>query len=74
MRKQLTPLARHRIARGMTQRELARRLQVKPSAVCKWETGHARPEPKRIKELAEQLGVEPIRVAELLDVAPTQSQ
>jgi transcriptional regulator with XRE-family HTH domain len=56
------------MARGMTQQELARRLHVQPSTVHGWESGKFRPEPERIKSLADELRIEPLRVTELLDV------
>jgi transcriptional regulator with XRE-family HTH domain len=66
MSKHLSPLARHRMARGLTQKKLAAIMDVRPSTVCAWEQGKYRPEADRIPELANHLGIEPIKVAELL--------
>lgn len=46
-----------RKSRGMTQEELAWRLQVSPQAVSKWENGHAMPEVSILVELARILNV-----------------
>lgn len=43
--------------RGMTQEELAQKLQVSPQAVSKWENGHTMPEVLLLVELAEILHV-----------------
>jgi transcriptional regulator with XRE-family HTH domain len=67
-----TPLARHRMSRGWSQKEFARVIGVKPSAACKWETGRARPEPKRIPEIARALNIDPLRVAEMLGMSPEE--
>ena len=41
---------------GLTQEELAGRLNISPQAVSKWENGHAMPELSLLVELAEILG------------------
>lgn len=46
-----------RKSRGMTQEELAQRLQVSPQAVSKWENGHAMPEVSVLVELSKILRV-----------------
>lgn len=71
VRKPLTPLARHRMARGLKQMDLAKLMQVDQSAISAWESGRYRPEPSRIAALANHLNVTPLRCAELLDAAPT---
>lgn len=67
-----TPLARHRMSRGYSQKKFARLMDVQPATVCRWEMGKARPEPARIPEIAKHLGIEPLRVAEMVGVAPEQ--
>ncbi|MCI9552887.1 MAG: helix-turn-helix domain-containing protein [Acutalibacter sp.] len=42
--------------RGLTQEELATRLNISPQAVSKWENGHAMPELSLLVELADALG------------------
>ena len=71
-RKQMSPLARHRAARGFTQKDLAAVMQVEPSTVHSWEAGKYRPEPSKYAKLAQFLGVEPLQVAELIDQCPQQ--
>lgn len=53
-------IKRERLARGMTQEELAEKVGVKKSAVAKWENGRVS-EIKRsnLKKLSEALGVNP---------------
>jgi transcriptional regulator with XRE-family HTH domain len=65
--KRLSPLARHRRSRGISQKEFARRLNVHPTAVCAWESGKWRPDPKRVRDIADQLGRTPLEVEELID-------
>jgi transcriptional regulator with XRE-family HTH domain len=67
MPRQLNSFARHRMARGLSQKELARLMNVKPSTVCAWEAGLYRPEPSRIPKLAEHLRVDALQVAEFFD-------
>ena len=45
-----------RKSRGLTQEELAGRLNISPQAVSKWENGRAMPELSLLVELAEALG------------------
>ena len=45
-----------RVARGMSQVELAKRIGVGQSAVSMWETGNAMPRAGKLKEIAEVLG------------------
>lgn len=42
---------------GWTQRELARRMEVKPSAVAQWELGATKPTMKKRADLSRLLGV-----------------
>ena len=50
-------LIRARKARGMTQEELAARLNVSRQAVSKWETGESLPDLYKLAALADELGV-----------------
>lgn len=45
-----------RIAAKLTQRELAGRLSVNHSTICKWETGASNPESWRLPMIADALG------------------
>lgn len=72
MKRPLSPLARHRVARGLKQQDLAALMRVKPSTIHSWESGKFRPEPDRISKLAQHLGVEPLRVVELIEGADTE--
>lgn len=46
-----------RKARGYTQKDLARLLQVKPAAVSAWEVGRNEPSIAMLRKIAELLGV-----------------
>ena len=50
-------LIRARKARGMTQEELAAKLNVSRQAVSKWETGESLPDLYKLAALADELGV-----------------
>lgn len=63
-------LKRARIARGMTQRELARKIFVSHQAVGKWERGEATPNPETIVSLAHVLEV---NASDLLGETPRPS-
>lgn len=43
--------------RGLSQSELARSLGVSAQSVQQWESGRTEPKPKRVKEIADSLGV-----------------
>jgi len=45
------------IKRKISQREVAKKLNVTPSAVNKWVTGVALPRPDKLRKLAQILGV-----------------
>jgi transcriptional regulator with XRE-family HTH domain len=72
--RRLSPLARHRLASGLTQRELARRMAVRPSTVHCWESGKCRPEPFRMQTLAHELSLTPLRLAEVIDEVVLQGE
>ena len=50
-------LRRLRVAKGMTQKQIAERLGVVPKTVSKWETGNGFPEVSTVAMLADLLGV-----------------
>jgi transcriptional regulator with XRE-family HTH domain len=61
-------LRAQRVERGLSQRELARRLEVSPSLVSQIETGKVQPSVRTLYAMASQLGVS------LDDVFPTDGQ
>ena len=54
------PIARYRLARGMTQTQLGQAVGVSLTSVQGWELRGSRPHPNRLAKLAEVLGVEPL--------------
>ncbi|NNC99610.1 MAG: helix-turn-helix transcriptional regulator [Gammaproteobacteria bacterium] len=50
-------IAKARIAKGLTEQQLAHRLGVKVAAVEKWESGETDPRANRLDQLAGMLGV-----------------
>lgn len=46
-----------RVAAGLSQSELARRLGIKPQSVQAWESGVSAPRARRLSQVAEVLGV-----------------
>lgn len=52
-------LAVMRKQRGLTQGQLAEKLDVNQSLIAKWESGRVQPRSSTLKRLAELLGVEP---------------
>lgn len=67
----VTLLRRHRLARGLTQTELADKLDVVPSTVCFWETRGSLPSPSLIPRLARILGINPIKLTKIIDPDPS---
>ena len=57
----------YRNSAGLSQSELGRRMGVSYAAVQQWESGASRPRPKRLKELAQVLGVSQAQLLELTD-------
>ena len=53
-----------RLIAGITQNELARRMNVTPGAVCHWETGRTMPDVAHLQKLAGELNT---TVEKLLD-------
>ena len=59
-------LQRQRHANGLTQTDIARRLNITAAAVSKWESGSALPKPKHFKKLARILGVDPLELTRIM--------
>lgn len=59
-------LRRHRIANGLTQGELAKKLDVDQSTVSLWESGQF-PHPSVIPKLARFLGISAMELTLILD-------
>lgn len=57
LKKTGTFLAELRKSKGLTQKEIAKKIGVLPKTVSKWETGHGFPDVSSISKLAEILGV-----------------
>jgi transcriptional regulator with XRE-family HTH domain len=62
----VTMLRRHRLAAGLTQTALAKRLKVVPSTVSLWESGTI-PSPEMIPKLARMLGIDPMTLTRVLE-------
>lgn len=62
----MTLLRRHRIARGLSQVQLAARLKVDQSTVSLWEAGQI-PRPCMIPKLARMLGMDPMTLTRILE-------
>lgn len=62
----MTLLRRHRIAAGLTQTALAKRLEVVPSTVSLWESGKM-PSPEMIPKIARLLGVDALTLTRILE-------
>jgi transcriptional regulator with XRE-family HTH domain len=58
-------LRAERLARGLSQAELARRARLNPSTVCQAEAGRFRLYPSQLRKLAEALGVPEEHAADL---------
>jgi transcriptional regulator with XRE-family HTH domain len=64
----MTLLRRHRVARGLTQTALARKLKIKsPSTVSLWESGVNFPHPDMVPKLARILGVDAMHLTKLIE-------
>jgi transcriptional regulator with XRE-family HTH domain len=64
-------IRRWRESQGITQAEMARRVGVHPSAVCKWESGEQDPLLGNLEKVAEVLGV---KLHVLLGTAPEPAE
>lgn len=58
-------LKQHRMAKGLTLRELGQRMNVSTAAVGFWETGRYSPSARMIPKLAKALDLTPFQVLEL---------
>lgn len=67
MVKLKTIISERRKALNLTQKELAKKINVSDKVISKWETGNSYPDTTLLKSLAEALE---ITVNELLDSAP----
>lgn len=65
-------LRRHRMARGLTQTALARRLKVVPSTVSLWESGQSVPKASLVPQLARILGINALMLTEILQPTPRE--
>jgi len=63
-------LQRTRTAAGLSQRELARRLDVSPGAVSSWEAGQSAPRPHLVTQIERELELEDGRLGRLLGYLP----
>jgi transcriptional regulator with XRE-family HTH domain len=66
----MTLLRRHRLAKGLTQTELARKLGTVPSSVSMWESGQTLPHASMFPKLARLLDIDPMALTKLIDPAP----
>ena len=63
-----------RLAVGITQAELARRLGVTPQAISQYERGEKKPKIETIKKIADALGVSWLRLSHLNDLVATSEE
>lgn len=63
-----------RLAVGITQAELARRLGVTPQAISQYERGEKKPKIETIKKIADALGVSWFRLSHLNDLVATSEE
>jgi transcriptional regulator with XRE-family HTH domain len=63
------PIARYRLAKGWTQRDLGERVGASTTSVSEWENG-AKPRPRYIAKLAEALGVDGLELVNQIDAWP----
>lgn len=63
-----------RLAVGITQAELARRLGVTPQAISQYERGEKKPKIETIKKIADALGVSWFRLSHLDDLVATSEE
>jgi transcriptional regulator with XRE-family HTH domain len=65
--RRLTPLAKHIMARGLNQKDVAGLMRVQPSTVCSWVSGKCRPEAERIPVLANHLKTDADHLTDIID-------
>jgi transcriptional regulator with XRE-family HTH domain len=66
----MTRFQRRRLATGITQKDIARRLSADPSTVSKWESGDAIPAPHFFPKLARIFRITPDEVVDLFAPQP----
>lgn len=65
-RRSISALARRRLVLGKTQTEVAKDARMTTAAVSNYENGTRRPHPRRIRDLAFALGLQPAELVDLL--------
>ena len=66
----MTLLRRHRMAVGLSQTALAKKLDIVPSTVSFWESGESIPKAEMIPKLARILGIDAMELTKLIDPPP----
>lgn len=62
----MTQLRRHRLAAGLDQGDLAKRVGVSVSAVSRWESGQDIPRGSRFQKIARVLGIKPLELTQII--------
>lgn len=70
----MTLLKRYRLATGMSQREVARKLRVTNTAYSYWESGRNLPHPRHIRQLATVLAVNAMELTHILCPEPQHNR
>jgi transcriptional regulator with XRE-family HTH domain len=70
----MTLLQRHRLAAGLTQTALAKKLKVVPATVSLWESGANLPHPKQIPVLARILGLDAMTLTRVIEPEPAAAK
>lgn len=65
-------LKRHRLARGLSLKEIGTRLRVHTSTVGAWETGRNLPRPHLVPKLARILEIDPLELTRVMEPEPPQ--
>lgn len=63
----MTLFRRHRLAAGLDQADIARRLKVTVSAVSLWESGKSVPRARKIPKLAKILGIDAMALTRVIE-------
>lgn len=64
----MNPIKRYRLAKGMTQKEFAKKLGIDQGSLSEWEHGNYWPSPKHIPPLAEALGLTALDLIDKLEL------
>lgn len=64
----MSPLLKRRLVLGKTQGDIAKEARVTKAAMSLYENGQRRPHPKRIRDLAFALQLQPAELVELLSL------